>query len=209
MQDSDRLRNALRRDFPNVVPSIDRAWSRAPALRVIDCVLSLNRNYDRFVVPRLNAFEHRFPQAISICQLRDLIASYDSPDAFVRDALNYRHADRAQTLSQVVEYVVGTVVGNRQIEELERLRQWVVVARPSDYQTLGIRGFGLAGFQYLRMLFGANTTKPDVHICRYVQVALGRRVPDTEALTLLEEAVRGDSIKLRDIDTMIWEHSAR
>jgi hypothetical protein len=59
------------------------------------------------------------------------------------------------------------------------------------------------------MLFGANTTKPDVHICRYVQVALGRRVSDTEALSLLEEAVRGESIKLRDIDTTIWEHSAR
>lgn len=209
MQDSDRLRDALRRDFPTVVPSADRAWSRAPALRVIDCVLSLNRNYDRFVVPRLDTFERTFPQVITLCQLRDLIASYDSPDAFVRDALNYRHADRAQTLSEVVDYIVGTVLGNRQIEELEQLQQWAVGARPSDYQTLRIRGFGLAGFQYLRMLFGANTTKPDVHICRYVQAALGRHVSDTAALTLLEEAVRGDSIKLRDIDTAIWEDSAR
>src|SRR6267143_938193 len=136
MQDSDRLRDALRRDFPSVVPSTDRAWSRAPALRVIDCVLSLNRNYDRFVVPRLDAFEHRFPQVITICQLRDLIASYESPDAFVRDALNYKHADRAQTLSQVVDYVVGTVLGDRRIEELEQLQQWVVGAQPSDYPTL-------------------------------------------------------------------------
>src|SRR6267378_4665054 len=144
MQDSDRLRDALRRDFPNVVPSTDRAWSRAPALRVIDRVLSLNRNYDRFVVPRLDAFEHRFPHVITLCQLRDLIASYDSPDAFVRDALNYRHADRAQTLSQVVDYIVLTVLGDRQIDELEQARQWVVGARPSDYQTFGIRGFGLA-----------------------------------------------------------------
>jgi len=86
---------------------------------------------------------------------------------------------------------VGTVLGKKQIEELEQLRQWVVSARPSDYQTLRIRAFGQAGFQYLRMLFGANTTKPDVHICRYVQVALGRHVSDTEALSLLEEAVRG------------------
>jgi hypothetical protein len=104
---------------------------------------------------------------------------------------------------------VGSVLGNRQIEELEPLQQWVIGARPGDYQTLRIRGFGLAGFQYLRMLFGANTTKPDFHICRYVQVALGRHVSDTEALSLLEEAVRGDAIKLRDIDTTIWEHSAR
>ncbi len=37
-----------------------------------------------------------FPQVITVCQLHDLIASYDSPDAFVRDALNYRHAERAR-----------------------------------------------------------------------------------------------------------------
>ena len=37
-----------------MTPSVDRAWSREPALRVIDCVLSLRRNYDLFVVPRLS-----------------------------------------------------------------------------------------------------------------------------------------------------------
>src|SRR5882762_7142164 len=121
MQDSDRLRDALRRDFPSVVPSTDRAWSRAPALRVIDCVLSLNRNYDRFVVPRLDAFERQFPRVITTYQLRDLIASHESPDALVQDALNYKHADRAQTLCEVVDHIVGSVLGNKQIEELEQL----------------------------------------------------------------------------------------
>ena len=29
---------------------------------------------------------------------------------------------------------------------------------------VGVRGFGLAGFQYMRMLFGAQTAKPDIHI---------------------------------------------
>ena len=127
----------------------------------------------------------------------------------MRDALNYRHADRAQILSQVVDFIGGTILGDRQPDEVEVLQHWAAAAQPSDYQGLRIRGFGLAGFQYLRMLFGANTTKPDVHICRYVEVAVGHRVSDTEALSLLEEAVRGNLIKLRDIDTTIWEHSAR
>src|SRR5437879_2394933 len=99
MQDSERLRIALKCDFPNLTPSTDRAWSRAPALRVIDCVLSLNRNYDRFVVPRLDRFEQRFPDVSTVRQLRELMNRYESSDAFVREALNYRHAQRAQTLS--------------------------------------------------------------------------------------------------------------
>jgi len=32
--------------------------------RVIDCVLSLNRNYDSFVVPRLDSFERRHPESL-------------------------------------------------------------------------------------------------------------------------------------------------
>jgi hypothetical protein len=72
-----------------------------------------------------------------------------------------------------------------------------------------IRGFALAGYQYLRMLFGANTTKPDDHICRYVSRCVGRTVSDVEALTLLEGASAISDVRLRDLDTTIWETSAR
>ena len=72
-----------------------------------------------------------------------------------------------------------------------------------------IRGFGLAGFQYLRMLFGANTTKPDLHIRRYVGHCIGEPVTDMRALQLLEPAAKEAGISLRDFDTTIWERSAR
>ena len=39
--------------------SVDPAWKRPPAVLVIDCVLSLNRPYDRFVVPRGWMFSRR------------------------------------------------------------------------------------------------------------------------------------------------------
>lgn len=48
---------------------------------------------------------------------------------------------------------------------LRRLARW---APPCDYLVVGVAGFGLAGFQYLRRLFGAETTKPGVHVMRYV-----------------------------------------
>jgi len=209
MNDTDRLRAALQRDFQVVLPSSDRAWSRAPALRVIDCVLSLRRNYDRFLVPRLNRFEEQFPETTSITQLRTLVDTYSSPAAFVKDALNYNDPPRAQTLNAVIDYLLTAAVSRDGGSELDRLRSWADDAKPGDYKALGIRVFALAGFQYLRMLFGANTTKPDVHICRYITKAVGHRVSDIEALSLLEDATRGESLSLRDLDTAIWERSAR
>jgi len=206
--DSEQLAAALRRDFPNVAPSANPAWSRAPALRVIDCVLSHNRHYDDFVVPRLNAFEGRFPAVETILQLRALINSYRSPAAFANDALNYNDPSRATTLRTVVEYLVRTALGGSG-PELEQLKAWAEHARPQDYLALQIPGFALAEFQYLRVLFGANTMKPDVRISRYVASAIGHSVSDVQALLLLEDAGRLVGLRLRDIDTTIWEDSAR
>jgi hypothetical protein len=85
-----------------------------------------------------------------------------------------------------------------------------VTRGPLTISPSGFRGFGLAGFQYLRMLFGANTTKPDVHVRQYVSEAVGRRrVSEVEALNLLERAASDAGIGLRDLDTTIWEKSAR
>jgi hypothetical protein len=205
----DKLVGELRRLAPSIQPSTDRAWRREPAVRVIDCVLSLNRNYDSFVVPRLDRFEQVHPAIRTVSDLRDLMARYPSPDAFVAEVLNYRHSKRAETLSAVVKWV-ATVSGHGSSgEQLSNLQRWASEAQPGDHVALRIRGFGLAGFQYLRMLFGANTTKPDIHICRFVVSVLGHNVSDIEALQLLERAAPQAGILLRDLDTTIWERSAR
>lgn len=209
MTDTERLASYLQQDFPNVKPSVDRAWSRESALRVIDCVLSLRRNYDRFVAPRLDRFESRFPQTRSVRALRDQMDSFGQPDEFVRQALDYRDADRSRILDEVVDRVLEFADASAGSSELERLEHWASQARPDGYKVRRIRGFALAGYQYLRMLFGANTTKPDVHICRYVSRCVGRTVSDLEALALLEGASTISGVRLRDLDTTIWETSAR
>jgi hypothetical protein len=209
MNDSDRLAAALRRDFADIRMSSDPAWSRAPALRVVDCVFSLNRRYDEFVVPRLDSLKREYPSLSTIRQLRELIDSFPSPAVFMRDALRYRDVARAQVLSDVVHFLLRMGVGTPGASDLERLKQWALLAHPADYRSLGIRGFGIAGFQYLRMLFGASTTKPDVHIRRYVAAAVGRPVSDVQALTLMEDAAARAGVPLRDADTTIWEHAAR
>jgi hypothetical protein len=82
-------------------------------------------------------------------------------------------------------------------------------AEPHDYETLGIPGFGLSGSQYLRILFGAQAVKPDVHIRRFVSEAVGRPVQDVQALVLLEAASKRLGWPLSSLDYAIWEELAR
>lgn len=198
------------RTLDSISPSADPAWSQPAALKVIDCVLSLGRHYDHFVVPRLKSFERSHPDVKGVPALHALMNSFPSPDRFMEQALNYRHPVRAQTLSGVVSYLVD-LLNNRDSTRSENdcLNRWANEARPSDYKTVGVRGFGLAGYQYLRMLFGADTTKPDVHIRRFVRDALKHPVSDMRALEILERAASLTGVKPRDLDTTIWENSAR
>ena len=195
---------------PNVKVPIDPEWSRPPAVKVIDCVLSLNRPYDTFVVPRLDTFVERHPKIRRVTDLAELIANYPTPHAFVQQELNYNHEARANTLASVVKYVC-TIVKRAQTveEEKETLKQWAIQAEPQEHLTLNIRGFAIAGFQYLRMLFGADTTKPDVHIIRFLSDILNRNLSTTESLLLLEAASKRTGLSVRAVDSYIWKRGAR
>ena len=79
---------------------------------------------------------------------------------------------------------------------------------------LGINGFKLAGFQYLRMLFGAETVKPDVHIIRYVESVLGRPIAgspsrEVQAVYAMERAGELLEQSARALYVAIWNASAR
>lgn len=59
------------------------------------------------------------------------------------------------------------------------------------------------------MLFGANTTKPDVHIIGFLSETVNRRLSAIEALRLLEAASARLNLSVRDVDTYIWQIRAR
>ena len=155
MRDTGQLLATIRRDFAAAVPSSDRAWSRAPALRVMDCVLSLNRPYDSFVVPRLDSLEQQCPVLTTIRDLRQLIDSFPSPAASVRDALTYRDAARARVISEVVGFLLGASAAAHGTTELNRLGHWARSAQPDDYRSPGIPGGGRAR--------PASMAVPDAH----------------------------------------------
>ncbi len=209
MNDVDLLANVLRSRFNHVAIREDYGWPRNSALSVIDCVLSLNRRYDGFVLPRVEAFARQHPEVTELAHLAEMLDSYPVLGEFCLREFNYNHVQREQTLRGVLRHLMSVQAKRPGTDEWDRLHAWASLVKPGDYLSVGVPGFGLSGFQYMRMLFGAQTTKPDVHVIRFVSQIAGRRVSDAQALQLLEAAAGQVSLPLREVDGAIWEASAR
>ena len=196
--------------FASDLPSPeDLADFRPPAVKVIHCVLSLRASYDKVVAPRLKAFILAHPNIKRTVELADLMAGYSTPHAFITSELNYNSEWKAKILQSVVGYVCKIVEEAPTVPEEEALKLWAIRSKPQECYSLKIKGFKLAGFQYLRMLFGADTVKPDVHIIRFLSDILERNVSDIEALLLLEASSKRVGISARAVDSYIWNRGAR
>ena len=204
----DQLVAQLRADLSNRVEPTLLFPDAPPPVQVIDCVLSLRRRYKEFVVPRVTQFIREQPQIDTCGKLSQLIRSKPTPLAFLSTVLRFNSPDRSEALLGVVEWLDRIQHNYSAPTERARLEEWAKSAKPQDYLTVRVKNFGIAGFQYLRMRFGADTVKPDVHINRYVGAAMGRTVDEMEAIRLLEEAARIAGVPARRIDGMVWEKQA-
>lgn len=209
MSDIEILADVLVKRFGHVAKKDDYGWPNSTALCVMDCVLSLNRRYDSVVFPRITAFSARHPEVIELAQLKLLFGEFAEVGQFSAQRLNYNDVRREQTLRGVVDYMLSVQTNRAGATERERLQTWAHSVRPSDYISVGVKGFGLSGFQYMRMLFGVQTSKPDVHVKRFVSETIGRQVNDITALSLLEQAAAKARLPLREVDGAIWEAGAR
>lgn len=211
--DAAKLAERIKQDFPTVEPLTDPIWRQSAAAKVIDCVLSLRRRYKLIVVPRVQAFVAAHPEIQSCADLLMLIRDYETPAHFVAEALDMKSPGKASMLVGVLDYLIDVQTRFEEPTEDDRLTAWAHWTRPGDYLTLDVRNFKIAGFQYLRMLFGADTVKPDGHILEYVEEVLDRTIvgrPEREvrAVYALERAGELLGRPIRNVDVAIWERKA-
>ena len=193
--------------------SNNSVFEQSAAIKVIDSVLSLGINYYTVVYPRLKDFESNHPDVKQITELSHLMAGYSTPIDFLSQEFNYKHKGKsimkANAINSIVEYLCKIINESLTVPEEESLRQWAIKARPRDCYELDIKGFKIAGFQWLRMLFGADTSKPDVHIKRFLHDTLNRELSDIDSVLIMEAAASHLKISVRDIDHLIWEMMAK
>jgi hypothetical protein len=200
----------IREIAPDPLPRDNTVLDQSPAVKVINSVLSLRRPYKTVVKPKLDAFQENNPDVIQVSDLVNLMARYDTPYDFLKAELDFGSELKATAIDDVVEKLCGIINASPSVPEEDAIRQWALQAKPKGYRVWDIKEFRIAGFQWLRMLFGADTTKPDRHILNFLADTLNEKFPQTsdkkklEAVDLIEETSAHSEFSARDIDRIIW-----
>ena len=204
----------IREIAPDPLPRDKTVLDQSPAVKVINSVLSLRRPYRTVVKKRLDAFQENNPDVIQVSDLVNLMARYDTPYDFLKAELDFCSELKATAIDDVVEKLCGIINASPSVPEKDAIRQWALQANLGGYRVWNITNFGIAGFQWLRVLFGADTAKPDKHILNFLADTLNEKFPQTsykkklEAVNLIEEASAHSEFSARDIDRIIWGHHA-
>lgn len=177
-----------------------------PVLICLDAVLSINRRYYSFVVPRIKHFQKTYPNICTLQQISTLIQDLGYEGFCV--VWKYKHIARVRTLDHLVTKFINYAKEIGETDDLTAMKIWARESSVTDYKNFGVPGIGLATFQYLRMMLGVSTVKPDVHIKRAVSDALKRPVSDIEAIILIEKASEAMGLPATLVDHNLWRHFA-
>ena len=102
-------------------------------MNVLDCILSLNRKYDSFVVPRVEDFLERHPEVESLEDLAVMINKHGVTEFLLRK-LNYNDPSRARTLFGVVEWLIELQHKYEGETENDRLEAWAVQSKAEEFE---------------------------------------------------------------------------
>ncbi|HSW62016.1 MAG TPA: hypothetical protein VLH56_01650 [Dissulfurispiraceae bacterium] len=177
-----------------------------PVLICLDAVLSINRKYAAFVVPRIKHFQENYAQICTLKGLAHLLRELGYDGFHV--VWQYRHTGRAMTLERLLNRYIEYADVVAVTDDLTAMKDWATKSSVMDYRTFRVRGIGLATFQYLRMMLGVSTVKPDVHIKRAVSMALNRPISDLDAIWLVERASERMGLPATLVDHNLWRSFA-
>lgn len=173
-----------------------------PVLILADAVLSMNRKYEAFVIPRIRHLEKA---NITTLNQLDALITQRGIEAFAQ-VWNYNDPRRVEILQHLAEKFLQIKVAYRLDNDLEALRRWGKEAKPEEWESFGVKGIAFTTYQYLRILCGANTVKPDIHIKRAFVEAVGKSLPLEEIVKVVEETAKQMNIPAQQLDYALWSY---
>lgn len=212
-----KILTRIRQIAPDPLPRDKTVLDHTPAVKVINSVLSLGLGYRRVIEPKLDTFQEKNPDVRQVTKLAAFIKDYENPIDFLSNEFNYKPKPKsirkANAIHSVCEKLCGIINASPSVSEEDAIRQWALQAKPKGYSVWDIKEFRLTGFQWLRVLFGADTSKPDRRILNFLSDTLNEKFPDSdkkklEAVDLIEEASAHSEFSARDIDRIIWGYHA-
>jgi hypothetical protein len=149
---------------------------------------------------------HRWDEIRTLDELEAVLARYGADKQGNTDLAlylwGYKLWTRADQLRGLARYF--RAIG---VTDQDALRRWAGTSTfEADFQGK-VKGLGLAVYQALVMRQGVDTVKPDVHVRRFTEAAVGRRLNDREVVGLVTEAATRLGLRPVELDWRIWEAS--
>ena len=145
--------------------NLDRWTGEDPILMLADAAgTTTGQNYFDQVKPSVEDFRDQFLAQERIGSMEEL-ASLDITES---DLMDIFEAERKRRVLIEGASVIADFPGDT---DLDRLQNWAQSADPMNYSKdpFGqINGVGLRTFQFLRMVAGVDTVKPDIQVKRFI-----------------------------------------
>jgi hypothetical protein len=175
-------------------------------LNLFETVLDYQMN-TKAVVRALENFNAQRGSAIqTIDDLESLLSRFADDEAgnkaLAQHLWGYNLWTRAHQLRELVHFFRTAGVTNQQA-----LVEWAARSEFDRDFRGRVKGLGIAVFQWLVMRQGVETVKPDVHVRRFAEAAVGRPLADMEVVEVVTQAARHMGLKAYELDWRIWEHS--
>jgi hypothetical protein len=123
-QDVESLQECLRKPPAVEEDRITKLYT-APE-RLICCVLSLNRRWDRFVVPSLLRFRTPHSDVATLMALYQTVAIHGGAVEFYKTELDYDYPDAANMFHNVLIYLLQDIYNYPGSTESDKLHAWKV-----------------------------------------------------------------------------------
>lgn len=175
-----------------------------PALILLEVILSANRKYELFVKPRME----------KIKVTHNYLNSFEDLNEFLKDENNFfsfctKDIKKYKVLQSVTSAFLGLKTKYNCNTDQDTVMRWSDEIEKSGLKNyrddiIGkIENVGIATIQHLRLAFGINTVKPDVHVKRVLKTEFQLKginnITAIEAVTELSKLSGYDIIRLDKI----------
>jgi hypothetical protein len=202
VHDVDRLKVVA-----NEVPPAKESYLEDDfVMNLLETVLDYQMN-TKAVVKALQHFrEERWHEIRTLDVLLAVLSRFadDQPGntALAQYLWRYDMWTRAHQLRDLAQYFLSIGVTDQ-----ERLQSWTARSQfKRDFEGR-IKGLGIAVYHWLVMRQGVDTVKPDVHVRRFAEGAVGRALTDEEVVEAVTRAAHELGLKAYELDWRIWEAS--
>lgn len=187
--------------------NLERWTGDDPVMFVVDAAFSsTGLDYKEVVKPAAERFRQEFVESGDVSGLADLRSLKDNTAYTEKFG-----AGRPELVWKIADALLENEAAD--MDDLSVLQSWAENADPRDRDDpiRKLDGIGVATFQYLRMIAGANTVKPDIQVERFVE-ELDTAVPafdfETDSKVDVLESCRrladNSEYSLIEIDQIAW-----